>query len=235
VAYYADAGHPEIHDDEVAWCAAFVGAMLKRAGYPGSGSLAARSYLNYGRKIDKPEPGCIVVFWRGSPTSWEGHVAFYVRDDGSHIRVLGGNQGNAVTEASYPRKQVLGYRMPVPATVKALREAGSSEVKTADTVQKVAVGTAVATAAAEVAAPAAPPIVAPSIVPKVDPALLNAVEQLSATQKLMEGTRAVANLMVSSRGIMVIGLCLAAFGVAWWWKRRRANKHAAGAPIGVGG
>jgi uncharacterized protein (TIGR02594 family) len=113
VSYYADAGHPEIRDDETAWCAAFVGAVLKRAGYPFTGSLTARSYLSYGRKIDRPEPGCIVVFWRGSPSSWQGHVAFCVRDDGGTIRVIGGNQNNAVTEESYPKSQVLGYRMPI--------------------------------------------------------------------------------------------------------------------------
>jgi hypothetical protein len=79
-------------------------------------------------------------------------------------------------------------------------------------------------------APAPPPVV-----PKVDPSMVNAVEQLSATQKLMEGIRAVANLMVSHRGILLIGFCLAAVAVAWWWKRRRTEKHAAGAPIGVGG
>ena len=32
VAYYRDAGFPEVKDDAVAWCAAFVGAMIKRAG-----------------------------------------------------------------------------------------------------------------------------------------------------------------------------------------------------------
>jgi uncharacterized protein (TIGR02594 family) len=112
LAYYADAGHAGVKEDAVAWCSAFVGAMLKRAGYPNSGSLAARSYLQYGRKLDTPEPGCIVVFWRGSPTGWQGHVAFYVRGEGDRVRVLGGNQSDAVTEAGYPRSQVLGYRWP---------------------------------------------------------------------------------------------------------------------------
>ena len=32
LAYYRDAGHPEIKADSVAWCAAFVGAMLERSG-----------------------------------------------------------------------------------------------------------------------------------------------------------------------------------------------------------
>ena len=28
LAYFKDAGHPEVSTDETAWCAAFVGAML---------------------------------------------------------------------------------------------------------------------------------------------------------------------------------------------------------------
>src|SRR5262245_47545073 len=43
--YYADAGHPEINSESIAWCPAFTGAMLERSGYPGSKSLMARSYL----------------------------------------------------------------------------------------------------------------------------------------------------------------------------------------------
>jgi hypothetical protein len=40
--FFAEAGHPEIHSDEVAWCSAFANAMLRRAGYAGTGSSAAR-------------------------------------------------------------------------------------------------------------------------------------------------------------------------------------------------
>jgi uncharacterized protein (TIGR02594 family) len=111
--YYADSGHPQIDDDETAWCAAYVGAMLERAGYPGSKSLAARSYLQWGKKLAKPKKGCIVVFWRNSPRSWQGHVGFYVREDDTHIYVLGGNQRNAVNISKYPKARLLGYRWPV--------------------------------------------------------------------------------------------------------------------------
>jgi uncharacterized protein (TIGR02594 family) len=110
--FFAEAGHPGIHDDETAWCAAFVGAMLRRAGYSSSGALNARSYLNFGTKLAKPTPGCIVVFKRGS-SSWQGHVAFFIADEGDRIRVLGGNQGNAVSIASYSKADLLGYRWPL--------------------------------------------------------------------------------------------------------------------------
>ncbi len=112
LAYYADAGHPEIRDDSVAWCAAYVGACLKRAGYPNTGSLAARSYLTYGTALKKPEPGCIVVMSRGDPSSWEGHVGFYVGETATHVKVLGGNQSDAVNIQSFPKTRVLGYRRP---------------------------------------------------------------------------------------------------------------------------
>src|SRR5215468_11245163 len=55
VAYYAAAGHPEIRHDDDAWCAAFVGAMLAQVDYPNTRALDARSYLQYGRKLDAPE------------------------------------------------------------------------------------------------------------------------------------------------------------------------------------
>lgn len=110
VTYYRDSGHPEVVQDAVPWCAAAVGAWLSRAGRKPSGSLMARSYLYWGQK-SKPMRGAVVVFQRGKPPS--GHVAFYVRDNGNGtIRVVGGNQSDAVTIANYQKARVLGYRWP---------------------------------------------------------------------------------------------------------------------------
>src|SRR5262245_17171851 len=107
-------GHPEIKDDETPWCAAFVGACLRLSGYRSSGSLGARSYQGFGEDLgSKAQRGCIVVFWRGDPNAETGHVAFYDRDDGDNIVVLGGNQSDAVTAARYPKSRVLAYRWPV--------------------------------------------------------------------------------------------------------------------------
>jgi uncharacterized protein (TIGR02594 family) len=115
LAYYRDAGHPEVRDDSVAWCSAFVGAQLERSGVPSSKQLNARSYLTWGKKIDKPVPGCVVVLSRGDPRGWQGHVGFCVGDDRDSVRILGGNQGDAVSIASFPKSRVLGYRWPVTA------------------------------------------------------------------------------------------------------------------------
>lgn len=111
IAYYADAGHEEVEHDDVAWCAAFVGAMLKRAGLPHSGSLAARSYLTWGKAVAKPYPGCVAVFKRGK--SWQGHVAFYLSQGSKGITILGGNQGDAVSIMTMKPSDLLGYREPV--------------------------------------------------------------------------------------------------------------------------
>jgi uncharacterized protein (TIGR02594 family) len=106
-------GHPEIKDDETPWCAAFVGACLRLAGYRSSGSLGARSYQRFGDDLgSKPQRGCIVVFWRGDPNAATGHVAFFDREEGDRVFVLGGNQGDAVSIDPYPKSRVLAYRWP---------------------------------------------------------------------------------------------------------------------------
>jgi uncharacterized protein (TIGR02594 family) len=113
-AYYKDSGHAEIKHDSVPWCAAFVGAMLKRAGLKPSGSLLARSYLAWGKKLAQPKRGAIVVLSRGS-SSWQGHVAFFEREEKGRIFCLGGNQSDRVSLASYPKSRLLGYRWPADA------------------------------------------------------------------------------------------------------------------------
>ena len=110
-AYYEESGHPYIDSDEVPWCAAFVGAMLKRAGLKGTGALTARSYLNWGKPLKRPKQGAVMVFKRGNST-WQGHVAFYVKEDATHYHVLGGNQRDSVNIARYPKTALLGIRWP---------------------------------------------------------------------------------------------------------------------------
>jgi len=113
--YYGEAGHGWVKHDSVAWCAAFANAMLSRAGEPGTSSLAARSFLQWGKKLKAPKYGCVTVFKRGR-SSWQGHVGFYVRTVGNTIEVVGGNQRDAVNIRRYPKSKLLGYRWPVTAT-----------------------------------------------------------------------------------------------------------------------
>lgn len=111
VQFFADAGHGWVKDDETAWCAAFAHAMLGRAGIEGTGSLAARSYEKWGEPTNDPQRGDVVIFKRGNQ-GWQGHVAFFLRKVGTRIWVIGGNQSNAVTVASYSESSLLGYRRP---------------------------------------------------------------------------------------------------------------------------
>jgi uncharacterized protein (TIGR02594 family) len=98
---------------KTAWCAAFVNAVLGESGREGTGSLMAKSFLQYGSETKQPSEGDIVVLSRGDPNGPYGHVGFYVgRDDNGNVKVLAGNQGNAVSVRSFSEDQVLGFRRP---------------------------------------------------------------------------------------------------------------------------
>ncbi len=96
-------------DDETPWCSSFVNWCMKQSGHEGTKSAAARSWLKWGKKIDIPYEGCIVIFERGN-NNWQGHVGFYHSKTKTQILTLGGNQKNAVNISSYPKKHLLGYR-----------------------------------------------------------------------------------------------------------------------------
>jgi len=99
-----------IDPEMTAWCAAFVNAVLATKGLKGTGSNAARSFLNYGSKTDTPQKGDIVVLRRGTNPA-QGHVGFFEGyDKKGNVQVLGGNTGNKVGVASYKPSDVLGYR-----------------------------------------------------------------------------------------------------------------------------
>lgn len=98
-------------DTDVPWCSLFANFIVKKTGTGSyTNQLNARSWLTIGKEVKKPDKGDIVVFWRGTPDGWQGHVAFYIRDDGDDVWVLGGNQDNQVSIAKYPKSRVLGYR-----------------------------------------------------------------------------------------------------------------------------
>ena len=102
VDLYADSGNPGVKADEVAWCAAFVGATLRRAGYKSTGSLAARSYESYGTKLSGPRKHCIGVM-RWTNSGWAGHVGYVVNYDDKYVWMLGGNQKDSVKVSRYNR------------------------------------------------------------------------------------------------------------------------------------
>ena len=111
MAFYRELGHAEAAHDEIAWCAAFAGASLERAGVASTRSLLARSYLSWGHPIDAGRLGAIAVFSRAAGEN-SGHVAFYLDSDATRIFVLGGNQNDAVSVTAVARERLLGLRWP---------------------------------------------------------------------------------------------------------------------------
>ncbi len=111
VDMFKDVGHTSVDNDEVAWCAAFLGACLERSGRLSTRSLMARSYLQWGRQLDTARPGAIAVLSRGSNPAL-GHVGFIVGEADAHIFLLGGNQDDAVSVTAFEKSRVLSYRWP---------------------------------------------------------------------------------------------------------------------------
>jgi uncharacterized protein (TIGR02594 family) len=126
VRYYAEVGHAAVTDDQVAWCAAFLGACLERAGIGSTRSLLARSYLAWGEPLTEERHGAIAVLSRGSDPAL-GHVGFLVGVTPDHLILLGGNQGDAVSVQSFPRSRLLGLRWPPSAPVVPQAEARRPE------------------------------------------------------------------------------------------------------------
>lgn len=98
---------------DTAWCSSFANYIVKQSKIKATGSALARSWLKWGKSVDTPIKGCLVVFWRKSPSSSYGHVGFYAGETETDIIVIGGNQSNSVCKAKYPKSRLLGYRVPI--------------------------------------------------------------------------------------------------------------------------
>lgn len=98
-------------DDETPWCGVAVGAWLSESGYAVPKTyFRALSWADYGVPCRGPAQGAIAVLTREGG----GHVALVtgVTRDGAYVRLLGGNQGDAVCEAWFPAARVTAYRLP---------------------------------------------------------------------------------------------------------------------------
>lgn len=116
VEYFAAAGHGYITDDETAWCSAYMNWVFSQVGIAGTQSLAARSWLDWGNPLSAPRLGAVMVFSRGDPNGWQGHVGLYVGEDATHYQILGGNQSNSVKVKRIAKTRLLGIRWPATAT-----------------------------------------------------------------------------------------------------------------------
>jgi uncharacterized protein (TIGR02594 family) len=93
------------------WCADFMNFVLRRAGGKGTQSRAARSFLEYGKKLDGPRVGAIAIMYRKGANS--GHVGVVRGTDGQgNPIIVSGNHGPTVMQSVYPKSKVMAYVMP---------------------------------------------------------------------------------------------------------------------------
>lgn len=99
--------------DNIPWCGLFVGVVAHRAGKSVNQAqlLSARSWLKWGsERVSHPKLGDVLVFWRGNPRGWQGHVGLYVGEDDFAYHVLGGNQNDSVSIVRIDKRRLLGAR-----------------------------------------------------------------------------------------------------------------------------
>ena len=110
--FFHRTGFTTIKNDEVNWCAAFVNYCMEELDVAHPHSLLAKDWMKVGTPVKEPQPGDIVVFWRGKEKGWQGHVGFFIKADKEKniIYVFGGNQDGAVCLKPFTTEKVLGYR-----------------------------------------------------------------------------------------------------------------------------
>lgn len=98
-------------DDETPWCGTCVAHWMKDAGAPiPKHFYRAKAWLDWGSALSQPALGCVVVFDRHGG----GHVGLAVgRNNLDYLLVVGGNQADKVSIASFSPDRVLGYRWPL--------------------------------------------------------------------------------------------------------------------------
>jgi uncharacterized protein (TIGR02594 family) len=239
--WWQDAGHPEIVDDETAWCSGSMCSAAKEAGLPFppvNVNTMARSWLTQGVKVDPADvqPGDVTIWPRGNPNGPYGHVNCVSEvkrlKKKTLVKCIGGNQshpsGGAVTETDWTDiSGVLpnGIRRLVPVSAPALQRAGSTEVKKGNQLKKIGilgsfVGPIIAAvkelfgAATEV------------------PQFADLPEQLTWWQSVVGGMNAIGQLVIDNPWLA--GTTIISIAVAWIGHtiiKHRLAKHASGAPI----
>lgn len=96
-------------DDETPWCGLFAAHVMDKHGIvPPPIAVRASAWSEWGHGLINPRPGCILTFTREGG----GHVGFYVGEDDTHLHVLGGNQGNAVSITRIAKARLGSMRWP---------------------------------------------------------------------------------------------------------------------------
>jgi uncharacterized protein (TIGR02594 family) len=101
--------------------------VLRRAGGKGTQSRAARSFLQYGKKLDGPRVGAIAILYRKGPNS--GHVGVVRGTDGQGNPILvSGNHGLTVKQSVYSKSRVMAYVMPPQYVLEDMAAAAAARV-----------------------------------------------------------------------------------------------------------
>lgn len=114
-------------DDETPWCGVAMAGCMEAAGLPFPRAYyRARQWVGFGRSIANGKAsvaavrrgipyGALMVLDR-PPRASDGHVGIYAgyaeRSDGPAISLLAGNQGNAVSYATFPLSRVIYVGWP---------------------------------------------------------------------------------------------------------------------------
>ncbi len=104
------------------WCAAFVSWCCQQSGQmPFNYSVGARDIRNQLARqgltyndpmAETPQPGDLVIWWRGAPSGWMGHIGFVHHVSHGRIFTIEGNRTSHVQGFSYPvasMERLLGF------------------------------------------------------------------------------------------------------------------------------
>ena len=104
-------------NDETPWCSSFMCWCMSQADIQHTRSAASLSWLDWGKVLDEPVRGCIVIFERADSSGKiipnRGHVGLWLGETEQAVHVLGGNQKDSVMISRYRKDRVIGYRWPV--------------------------------------------------------------------------------------------------------------------------
>ena len=99
-----------INEDDTPWCGSYLGGVFAESGLGHKipkEFYRAREWESAGTKLTRPAYGCIVTFTRDGG----GRVGIVVgKTKAGMLKVLGGNQSDAVNIADFDPKRVTSYR-----------------------------------------------------------------------------------------------------------------------------
>ena len=81
--------------EHLPWCAGFTSYVLRKSGINIKYTLLARDFLKLGKIVKTPEPGDLIVFYRGNKNSYTGHVGIIEKVSKDTITTIEGNTGKA--------------------------------------------------------------------------------------------------------------------------------------------